>query len=196
MGLFLGVLVGAGITLAGSIASLAGLIISNHSTGPGVTNSTVTGGISSHQAVFDMSGPGSGFMFLELFAVVCSLVLGLYSCFHGCRWANHCRGAHRAWREHDEEQRWQEIESHFLERFQNQAGNGHPAVEMIQEDGDVGECPDESCEQPTVTEPSAPLPDPVTERCHQSTQVYTCDRGTKSVCRASSVKGVKEVESD
>ena len=190
MGIFLGVVIGAGITLAGSIASLAGLIITNHSAGQGVTNSTVTGGISSHQAVFDMSGQSSGFMFLELFTVVCTLVFCLYGGFHGCRWANHCRGAHRAWREHDEEQRWQEIENHFLERFESQAGNGHPAIEMAQEDGDVCRSPGVSSDQPTVTEPSAPVPEPVAERCHQSTQVYTCGRGVRNLCQASSVQEV------
>ena len=57
----------------------------------------------------------------------------------------------------------------------HQAANGHPAVVTIQEDGDVSECPDESCQQHTVTEPSAPRPDPVMERRHQATQGYTCE---------------------
>ena len=71
MAIFVGVLIGAGITLVGSIASLAGLMIINHSGATGVTNSTVTSGINSHKEIFDMSGQGSiGIWFLEIIAVV------------------------------------------------------------------------------------------------------------------------------
>ena len=190
MGIFLGIIIGAGITLAGSIASLAGLIITNHSAGQGVNNSTVTGGISSHQAVFDMSGQSSGFMFLELTTVVGTLAFCMYGGFHCCRWTKHCHGAHRAWREHDEEQRWQQIEQHFLERFENQAGNGHPAIEVSQEDGGASRSPGVSSDPPTMDGPSAPVPEPVAERCHQSTQVYTCGRGVRKSCQASTVQEV------
>ena len=193
MGIFLGVIIGARITLAGSIASLAGLIITNHTGTQGVNNSTVSGGISSHEAIFDMSGQSSiGMWFLECIVVVFILVFCMCGGFHCCRWTQHCHSAHRAWKNHEEAERWGQIEQHFMAKFENLAGNGSPAIEVSSEDGDRNGSTGESSEPPTMMrdESSSPIPEPVADGCHQSTQVYTFGCGARQPCLASVVKEV------
>ena len=195
MGIFVGVIVGAGITLAGSIASLAGLIITNHTGTTGVNNSTVSGGISSHEAIFDMSGQGNiGMWFLECIAVVFLLSFCMCGGFHCCKWTKHCHGAHRAWKNHEEAERWEQIEQHFMAKFENLAGNGSPAieVEMPSEDMDRNVSTGEGSEPSVMMrdESSSPILESMANVCDQSTQVYTCGRGMRQPCLASVVKEV------
>ena len=138
-----------------------------------------------------MSGQSSiGMWFLECSVLMGILLFCMYGGFHCCRWTKHCHGAHQAWKKHDEEQRWGQIEQHFLERFENQAGNGHPAIEVSLEDGGGSRSPGVSSVPPTMDGSSSPIPEPVAEMCHQSTQVYTCGRGARKSCQASTVQEV------
>ena len=193
MAIFVGVLIGARITLAGSIASLAGLMIVKHSGATGVTNSTVTSGINSHEAIFDMSGQGSSTIwFLELIAVVFLLVTCSCGGVHCGKWFQHFHGAHKAQRNHKDRERWAQIEEHFLSKFEGMAGNGNPAIEMLPVDTDrdtrAGEEEDSTI---AIREESSSLTlGPMISGCDQTTQVYTCGRGMKQPCLASVMKEI------
>ena len=193
MAIFVGVLIGAGITLARSIASLAGLMIVKHSGTPGVTNSTVTGGINSHEAIFDMSGQGSSTIwFLEIIAVIFLLVTCSCGGVHCGQWFQHCHGAHKAWRNHEDCERWAQIEQHFLSKFEGMAGNSSPAIEMPPVDTDRDTRAGEDRESSIVMreESSSPTLGPTTSVCDQTTQVYTCGRVMRQPCLASVVKEI------
>ena len=109
--------------LAGSIMSLAGLMIVKHDGGaPAVTNSTVEGGIHTHDSVFDLSRAGGSIMFLEAFAGLALFVMIVCGGVHCIGWCHHFHGAHRARRDHEYNLKWSAIEQHFLSRFGEMSG--------------------------------------------------------------------------
>ena len=112
---------------------------------------------------------------------------------HCGKWCQHFHGAHKARRDHEDREKWAQIEEHFLSKFEEMARNGSPTVEMPVETDRGTQAGKEEDSTIVVREESSSLaPRPAASVCDQTTQVYTCGRGAKQHCLASVVKEISE----